>query len=816
LKNFSLLVAVILLLSFILPTAWAVPLETDLNHYWKFDGNYYGQPNPDYVTFNNFNSIVGLLRYYPGIINNAAFFDRSNIYSGPFGYIGSNTLGQFSGDFTINLWVKDGDLNRFTDQYYFNKYCALSSMGTTMGWCIGRQKDGNIFFGAGYGRSLGDGNIIYSNTPPTYNAWHMYTGTRSGGTFTLYIDGVLNKSTAFPVGITLNSFNFPIIGASLGDSNSNNLDGNLDEMGLWTRALSVADVNSLYNNGIGKSYCPAVPGFTDGNSCNLYGQATFRLKDEKTWADLTGVDITINGTLITTTTAGTTIVDFSSIPFGNTTVTFSKTNYTTRSYQFDYNGTNTDQNIILNLTSTSILNGFKFKIPALNAYATNTYVTIYKLEPVTNSIFSIGQYLTDGTGATSIYVDNNQQQYYTTFSFGGHTYLINPIVLTINNPKDEMTYITIAANFNLSFTNAFSYFYGDQNVPVAFYVIPNTTNTIDMYVDSNNLLYSGRSYSFIFTSDSISTTFTPYLPLTSMTGGNVNFITRTKTRDTLPYVDFKIFKVIGGLLTQVEAGRTDVTGSRLFNFIDGANYSIEVSYNGKLIESAYLYTATATPVYWYIDINSNDIEVQEYFIPVFVTFTPTGPQLTGLDTSIVINMSANNLNHYTYQIYQYNDLNMMTGKKIQASGAAGCAGSTCSATILLPLMDTNKSFFVDINIFYNGGLSMYNVTHVYSKTAKSNLDVFVLARAVRTDFGCSLDPNTVCSLGILVSVVLTLIGIFALARITGMFFGNGTLVIAMLALGLFTYVNWFYWPLYIFLVIGAVFAASSGFVRGGA
>jgi hypothetical protein len=130
-------------------------------------------------------------------------------------------------------------------------------------------------------------------------------------------------------------------------------------------------------------------------------------------------------------------------------------------------------------------------------------------------------------------------------------------------------------------------------------------------------------------------------------------------------------------------------------------------------------------------------------------------------------------------------------------------------------MDSNKQFYITLVMTYNNGASTKTITRVYSKTAHSNLDVFRLAFNVRSDMGCSLDANYPCSIGILVSSIISLLILFGISKLTGGFGGIGSLVIVGVCVGLFSYIGWFYWPLYLLLLIGALFAAASGFMRKG-
>jgi len=92
-----------------------------------------------------------------------------------------------------------------------------------------------------YGISSSDGN------------WHNVVGTFDGNYAKLYVDGTLQStSTLWGHNIAYTSSNRFRIGADNG--NATNFNGYLDEIGVWNRALTQADVTWLYNTGTGRTY----------------------------------------------------------------------------------------------------------------------------------------------------------------------------------------------------------------------------------------------------------------------------------------------------------------------------------------------------------------------------------------------------------------------------------------------------------------------------------------------------------------------------------------------------------------------------------
>ena len=103
--------------------------------------------------------------------------------------------------------------------------------------------DGDIFFQA-------PDTVTANTTGGSYNdgAWHYVVGVADGTNIYLYVDGSLVSTVA-------NSSNASdavlFIGGEPGQGYG---DSNIDEVGIWNRALSPTDVISLYNGGAGLTY----------------------------------------------------------------------------------------------------------------------------------------------------------------------------------------------------------------------------------------------------------------------------------------------------------------------------------------------------------------------------------------------------------------------------------------------------------------------------------------------------------------------------------------------------------------------------------
>ena len=86
-----------------------------------------------------------------------------------------------------------------------------------------------------------ENNNEYSN-----GIWHLYVGTWDGLNMKLYRDGNLIQTSA-QVG-SINNFtqNFEIGRYAGGQSTSNYFKGSIDEIGIWSRALTACEIKKLY------------------------------------------------------------------------------------------------------------------------------------------------------------------------------------------------------------------------------------------------------------------------------------------------------------------------------------------------------------------------------------------------------------------------------------------------------------------------------------------------------------------------------------------------------------------------------------------
>lgn len=151
-----------------------------------------------------------------------------------------------TGDFTISLWFKlsaNAAAGLFCGAGQaispFENYTIWYNPGQGILWRI-RDTLGNLPV-----------NIVYAFS--TIGVWVHVVATISGTTATLYVNGISVGTGTFTGirGVLVNTNN---IGGGFSDSGERIIQGNIDEVGFWTRSLAPSEITNIYNNGVGLQY----------------------------------------------------------------------------------------------------------------------------------------------------------------------------------------------------------------------------------------------------------------------------------------------------------------------------------------------------------------------------------------------------------------------------------------------------------------------------------------------------------------------------------------------------------------------------------
>ena len=213
-------------------------LAIGLTNYWKLD-----ESSGNAIDVVGGNTLTNTsTTYSTGIINNGAVFNGSSSKLISSSYVSGTS-------WTINFWIYKTDATS-----YQIPICQDIVTTNNRGWIFNFNNTGKIWIDA-----FNDSGTMYetSTTAVAYSAttWTMVTGTWNTSTnkMTIYKNGIFGADVAITGNAEQTS-----IPMSLGMQNSGTpgywFAGSLDEVGFWSRALSAAEITSLYNSGVGLQF----------------------------------------------------------------------------------------------------------------------------------------------------------------------------------------------------------------------------------------------------------------------------------------------------------------------------------------------------------------------------------------------------------------------------------------------------------------------------------------------------------------------------------------------------------------------------------
>jgi hypothetical protein len=204
--------------------------------YWPFNGN----ANDVSTNANNgTNNGATLTTDRFGNANSAYFFNKSeqdNIT------IANTSSYNFSNSYSINLWYKlDSNQQQSTTGVDYNVFISKHQGGTYNSSFIIYTE--NVCRPSTYMTTIDDviGYISDPSMCDTSN-WHMITMTFGSSNLKMYFDGILyNTVTGLQ---NIKQTTLPII---IGEGE---MRGNIDDIGIWNRALTTDEITNLYNANI--------------------------------------------------------------------------------------------------------------------------------------------------------------------------------------------------------------------------------------------------------------------------------------------------------------------------------------------------------------------------------------------------------------------------------------------------------------------------------------------------------------------------------------------------------------------------------------
>ena len=216
-------------------------LTTGLFGIWNGNGN----TNDTYGTLNG--SATGGLTYSVGKNGNTFTFNNSNTTMVSFP-INSWTTGD---NFSFSLWFNVTSLTS-ASQALISNYGYTNSSMSYYGWGL-RVSTGGLTF-----QRFTGATEEFSSGTVTANQWHHVVVTRNGSVTKVYLNGDL-VGGKYSTAATVYSNTVPRIGGRMDTDTTNSVwpmtnGSKIDEVYLWTRAITDDEAKLLYNSGNGKYY----------------------------------------------------------------------------------------------------------------------------------------------------------------------------------------------------------------------------------------------------------------------------------------------------------------------------------------------------------------------------------------------------------------------------------------------------------------------------------------------------------------------------------------------------------------------------------
>lgn len=283
------------------PTSGVSGLSTNLSAYWTMNeasGTRYDSEGGYDLTENN-----GIANA-SGKVGNAANIANSNEY---FSRAHASALSRVStinsGSITIAGWI-------YLHSTGSAKTIAAKADSGSANYSFSVGTDAKLSFSVT--NNSGSTTTVSHGTALSTGTWYHVAATRDGGSGTINISlngGTFASASATSTGGDGTSGQPFYVGGFAG---SQYLDGRIDELGVWQRALSLAEIQDLYNSGSGTTY-PLSGGVDEVQRITIAGspsQGSFTL----TFGGQTTVDIAYNASAATVQTA---LEALSSIGSGN-------------------------------------------------------------------------------------------------------------------------------------------------------------------------------------------------------------------------------------------------------------------------------------------------------------------------------------------------------------------------------------------------------------------------------------------------------------------------------------------------------------------
>ena len=150
----------------------------------------------------------------------------------------SETVSFSSSDYTITMWLKYGSQLRYSALFIKARHGEPFKGPTVFASFI---QEGKVDF-----REGGGSHLTTNKSGLDDNVWRHFVFMKMGARYSIFIGGNLDSSVGGSFGDARININPIWIGANHGDQQTQNYKGYMDDIRIYNRALSEAEVKALY------------------------------------------------------------------------------------------------------------------------------------------------------------------------------------------------------------------------------------------------------------------------------------------------------------------------------------------------------------------------------------------------------------------------------------------------------------------------------------------------------------------------------------------------------------------------------------------
>lgn len=149
------------------------------------------------------------------------------------------------GVFTISQWIKIDTIGQ--QQFVSSVYGGASAMQS---WYLDVDSSNNARLIVRIGGTSQD--LAIGSTALSADTWYHLVGWYDGNDIKVYLNGVQDATNSFS-GTALSVPGTPFNVGNYNDGSGNSFDGTIDEVAYYDRALTLSEIQQLYNSGMGEN-----------------------------------------------------------------------------------------------------------------------------------------------------------------------------------------------------------------------------------------------------------------------------------------------------------------------------------------------------------------------------------------------------------------------------------------------------------------------------------------------------------------------------------------------------------------------------------